>query len=199
MGIRVHSGTRRRATAWLLACALACIPGIATLASAAEIENTAVVSYRLGGSTTTTLRSNTVVTSISPSPTDAQISFLRHDPGSPGGFPIAVDGGQCRTPSGSFGPLPGVVDGDGQPIDPHGATAAGTGEYVVGEAILVSVTDANRNADASVREYVEIRITTDSEDAETLRLQETGVDTGVFAGAIQGVSMPPAATHHDCV
>ena len=34
--------------------------------------------------------------------------------------------------------------------------------------------------------------TTSTGDAETLRLQETGADTGVFAGAIQSVQMPPA-------
>ena len=33
----------------------------------------------------------------------------------------------------------------------------------------------------------------------TLTEQETGVDTGVFAGAIPSRDIPPAATHFDCV
>jgi uncharacterized repeat protein (TIGR01451 family) len=46
---------------------------------------------------------------------------------------------------------------------------------------------------------VDVDLTTTTGDAETLRLQETGPDTGVFAGAIQSIPMPPAATQYDCV
>jgi uncharacterized repeat protein (TIGR01451 family) len=191
---------RGRAAAWLLAWALGAGTAIPGVANATDIVNTASVSYRLDGHHgTETLQSNTVKTPVLPLPTPAELSFLRYDPDSPDSTPVPIDGGQCRTDTGSFAPLPPVVDADGKPVDSDDPPSDEAPGYYTGEPIVVSVKDANRNADPKVREYVDVDLTTTTGDAETLRLQETGPDTGVFAGAIQSVPMPPAATQYDCV
>jgi uncharacterized repeat protein (TIGR01451 family) len=192
-------GKHGRAAAGLLAWAFAAALQLATApAAAASIENTATVTYQRPGEGVTVLKSNTVVAQVLPLPTPAQLSFLRYDPDAAGSQPIAIDGGQCRVEGGSFAPLPGVVDGDGNPLDPDNAQTDTAPGYYTGEPIVVSVADVNRNADPAVREYVDVDITTTTGDAETLRLQETGPNTGVFAGAIQSVPIPPAATQYDC-
>src|SRR5690606_38637757 len=47
-------------------------------------------------------------------------------------------------------------------------------------------------------EYVDVSLATTTGDAETLRLLETGPDTGVFAGIIQGMPIPPDPVRYDC-
>jgi len=57
--------------------------------------------------------------------------------------------------------------------------------------------DLNRNTDPALREFVEVQLTSNG-DTEKLRLQETGPDTGIFAGVIQSVAIPPAVVPFDC-
>jgi hypothetical protein len=169
--------------------ALAVLVALAPTALATTISNTAKVSYVLPDRGSVTLRTNTVLTQVLKAPTPGQLRFLRlGDDPSDGG--TAIDGGQCRLDSGAFGPSPAVHGSDGNPV---GASAAivGAPGYYVGEPVFISVTDANRNLDPNVREYVDVDLTSTTGDAETLRLMETGKDTGVFAGAIQSVATPP--------
>lgn len=181
-----------------MACALLlALPG---LAWATRVDNTAQVTYHgQDGPAPVVLTTNTVSFEVIPLPVPATLEFLRYDPDSDDSTPIAIDGGQCRVDGGSFAPLPGVVDSDGNPLDPGQAQASSAPGYYTGDPIVVSVKDPNRNADPAVREYVDVDISTTTGDAETLRLQETGPDTGVFAGAIQSVPMPPEAIQYDCV
>jgi uncharacterized repeat protein (TIGR01451 family) len=183
---------------WLLGAALAVVvPGCA---AAASIFNTAVVSYRDASNPgqVITVKSNTVETPLLPAPTPASLQFLRYDPTASGASPTPIDGTQCRVAGGSFAPAPGVVGSDGQPVDPAAPQADQADGYYVGEPAIVTINDPNRNADPSTREYTDVDLSTTTGDAETLRLQETGPDTGVFAGAIQTVAVPPAATQYDC-
>jgi uncharacterized repeat protein (TIGR01451 family) len=187
-----------RPAAGMLCALLLALPGLAV---AAKVNNTAQVTYQShGAAVPVVLTTNTVSFEVIPSPAPAKLVFLRYDADAEdGGETIAIDGGQCRVDSGSFAPLPGVTDGSGKPLDSKEAETNAVPGYYTGDPIVVSVTDANRNVDPAVREYVDVDISTTTGDAETLRLQETGADTGVFAGAIQSVAMPPAATRYDCV
>lgn len=173
----------------------------ATLASsaawAARVENTAQVSYD-GDKGIETVHSNTVVFDILPLPSAAGIGFRRYDGGSDGTGSVPTDGGQCLV-GGSFVPLPGVEDTDGKPVDPIGAGTSDAQGYYIGEPVVVTVSDANRNLDPGLRELVEITLTSTTGDSESLRLLETGPDTGVFAGAIQSRLIPPAPSQYDCV
>jgi uncharacterized repeat protein (TIGR01451 family) len=184
--------------AWVLLGALLVF---ALPAAAATITNTAMVTYHdtANAGRFVTLHSNTVETQVMPLPTQATLKFLRYDPASPEATPLPIDGGQCRVAGGSFAPLPEVVDGDGNPLDPGAPGADAAPGYYTGEPVLLSINDPNRNIEPASRDYVDVDLTTSTGDAETLRLQETGVDTGVFAGAIQSVPMPPTATQYDCM
>jgi len=144
------------------------------------------------------LHSNTVAFDILPSPSPADIEFRRLDPGAVGGGDVPAGGGQCLV-DGGYIPLPPVEEGDGTPVDPEGGGTSDANGYYIGEPVVIAVTDGNRNTDPAVRELVEVAITTSTGDAESLRLQETDVDTGVFAGAIQSRLMPPAPVQYDCV
>ena len=152
------------------------------LCQATTIHNIATVSYALPDQPEpTTLTSNRVSTEVLPLPTPAALEFLRYDTDAPGTKPIAIDGGKCRVMDGSFMPLPAVHDLEGSILDGDTANVDSAPGYYVGEPVVVSVADVNRNADPAIRDFVEVDITTETGDAETLRLQETGVDTAVFA------------------
>lgn len=173
------------------AAACLCLP---IQANAAQIENTATVSYRQGSLAHTRL-SNTVVTEVQAAPLPAALQFLGLEPDPAGTSPIVVDGGQCRAPGGSFIPLPVLDHGKGSGPLPVGAAS----RYDIGAPVVVSVSDPNRNLDPLVREHVDVDLETTSDDVETLRMLETGPDTGIFAAAIQSVPVPPAATGYDCI
>jgi uncharacterized repeat protein (TIGR01451 family) len=184
--------------------AAACLLVVAALlplsAAAVEIDNTASVSYRLDGgpAAPVTVSTNTVRFKVLPLPTPARLQFRRYDATVTDGEIVPVDGGQCRAGDGSFTALPAVHDSTGATLDPSTARTDAAPGFYTGEPIVVSVADPNHNEDPSAREYVDVDVTTSTGDAETLRLQETGLDTGVFAGAIQSVQMPPDATPYDC-
>ena len=191
---RVRAGAIR--AGWLLvALWLVAVPG---LAAAASIFNTAVVTYRDASDQLVTVSSNTVETPLLRTPTPAQLQFLRYDPTSSSATPVAIDGAQCRVDGGSFAPVPAITGSDGKPVDGAAAGADEAAGYYVGEPAIITIADANRNTDPTVRDYADVDLTTSTGDAETLRLQETGPDTGVFAGGIQTVAIPPAATQYDC-
>ena len=194
----LHTRVNARAPAWLVACVVACVIGASPPLQAETIENTAYVHYEDPDSgTVTSLVSNTVVTEVLPVPTPAELEFRRYDPDLPDGSTLPFDGGMCQVGD-SFVPLPAVEDLDGNPVDGDGRTDEAPGFYA-GEPIMIVVRDLNRNADPLAREYVQVEITTSTGDAETLQLRETGPDTAEFAGAIQSVVMPPAATPYDCI
>ena len=188
-------------------CALL-VPALPARAAADTIDNTALVTYRHGGSTPITQRTNIASLAFAPGSVPATLRFLRHDPSASSSAsasasaavqpPIAIDGGQCRINGGSFAPLPVAIDSDGRPLAAT-VPVAPESRYAIGSAILVEVADANRNDDPAVREYVDVDLSASIGDQETLRLRETAADSGVFAAAIQGVAMPPPATERDCV
>jgi hypothetical protein len=61
--------------------------------------------------------------------------------------------------------------------------------YHAGEPIFIRLTDLDQNWDPAVAETVIVTLRDDkSGDEETLRLIETGPDTGVFTGYLQSAS-----------
>lgn len=190
-----------------LLTALACVPALAT-----TIENTATVSYRHGTQSdpgpTITINSNTVRfdTGPAPSSTPAVITFWRQILLDPVGIQlmsaadvvaINIDGGFRQDASGTFTPVPVIVGIDGKLIETTVIASVQTTKYYPGEPVIVTLTDSDQNLDSSVHDYVEVNLDTPTGDHEVLRMQETGINTGVFATAVQGVSMPPAAVTLD--
>ncbi|MGQ0430757.1 MAG: OmpA family protein [Gammaproteobacteria bacterium] len=166
-------------------------------ATAVTISNTARVDF-LDGPTPRTTSSNTVTLDTVPPPSPAVVEFLRYAPGSPGSVPTPADGGSCRDGAGVFSPMPAVTDSTGAVIDTTAAPILDAVSFQLGEAVFIRLSDTNRNLDPLTREFIDLRITSSTGDEEVLRLRETGIDTGVFAAAIQNVATPPAANRFDC-
>ena len=82
-------------------CALV-VPAQPAKAAAGTIDNTALVTYRHGGSAPITQRTNIASLALAPGSVPATLRFLRHDPSASASAsasaavqpPIAIDGGQ---------------------------------------------------------------------------------------------------------
>ncbi|MGB7739313.1 MAG: OmpA family protein [Steroidobacteraceae bacterium] len=166
-------------------------------ASATTISNTATVDFQIGPTPGTTT-SNTVALETVPAPSPAVIGFLRYAPGSPGSAPTPADGGSCQDSAGVFAPITPVTDSAGAVIDTMSPPIFDAASYQLGEAVFIKLVDANRNLDPAAREFIDLRVTTSTGDEEVLRLQETGMTTGIFVTALQSAAMPPAPTRFDC-
>ncbi len=88
---------------------------------------------------------------------------------------------------------------NGQPIDPAPVHDVGaSGSYNLGEPFFLRLDDSDQNVDAAVVDYAVVTVVNStSGDSETIRLTETGIDTGIFAGYVPSAS--GAAASGDCV
>jgi uncharacterized repeat protein (TIGR01451 family) len=174
---------------------------------AKEIQNTATVHYQIEEGAFS-IPSNTDTFTLLPSPVPAIVLFWQYIPGvtinsqpsaagpvSPRrllkqeGPTLSVNEGLYKTGSGRFEPLPVPTYFSENPIDQFSARLMTTSIYHVGDSIVITVDDGNRNIDPDAREFVEIHMASSSNDTEVLRLKETGADTGLFAATIKTVSI----------
>ncbi len=180
-----------------LALALLCfmLPSFATNIT---ISNTALLEYDDPNSVPTQVNSNTVTTEVSPPPTPATIEFYRYTPPT-GELNVLANDTQCMMGAAyQMAPPPTTLGGsviDTSALVPLNATTS----YRAGEPMFVGLDDGNRNKDSTLREYVEIDLTTSAGEHEKLKLLETGIDTGVFMGVINTVRPPPGIVQMDCV
>ena len=148
-----------------------------------EVVNVAQVTYEIGG-TTVTLPPARAVFTISAPDTPPQIRFFRYSPNAPHAVMTSVNGsdyspdGSTDGPFQSTGPATStggtVLDLSG-PVPLIEATT-----YLANELMFVQVTDAGANADRSAIDTLVITVESDTGDIITLRLYETGPDTGEF-------------------
>ena len=105
----------------------------------------------------------------------------------------------CAAGGGAFQALPDPVLLGATTIDPNQPqTLAPTGMYNAGEPLFTTLSDFDQNRDPGVRENVDITISSAPPgDRETLRLTETAVNSGLFAGYLQTAT--GSATPDDCV
>jgi uncharacterized repeat protein (TIGR01451 family) len=149
---------------------------------AETINNTATVTYQLNGGPHV-IDSNKTTVTLFPSPTPATIETFRYAPEQNTTLP--VDGGLYRNPQTVFTPLPSPVSLAKEVIQPESVPVVPATVYHVDEPVFIRLHDGNRNADPLTREFIEVVITTPEGDREILKLQETDVNTGFFAGVIQ--------------
>lgn len=167
---------------------------------ARPVQNTGGFSFsdRDGGSLTTQ-SSNTVSFNSVPAPTPSHVVFSQYSPGNAGATATAVDGGQCANATGNFSPVSAAVNYDGQAINTNNPVPlAQTTQFHAGQPVFITLTDSNRNLDPTVRDSVEVSISTSNGDEERLRLLETDINSGIFAGYIQSSGVPPAVQSFDC-
>ena len=159
------------------------------------IDNAATVTFIGAGGTPTTLTTNHVSAVVTPTPTLSAVAILRAAGGS--GTPSMAGPTQCSSSSGMV-TLPAPVQADGAALDPsQPIPLASTATLHGGEAAFVRVTDADQNRDATAVDYLNVRLSSPGGDAETLRIAETGANTGIFVGYIQ--TRAAAVTAGNCV
>ena len=151
----------------------------------AVINNQATLDYlNLAGQPATQL-SNPVSVTVAVTRSDATLDLTRVLTAGAGDFTEPVGPSMCRQ-GGVFVALPDPESLGGGAIDPtQDANVASAGSYNIGEFVFLRLVDFDQNVDYQVVDYADITITGDNGgDVETIRLAETGTDTGVFAGYI---------------
>ncbi len=188
-----------RLAAFALASLLLCSrPALAQTVTPAgtTIDNVATVSFVGAGGTPTTVTTNRVSAIVSPPPSASALAILRAATSS-GGTPSMAGPTQC-TGSGGMVTLPPPLTAAGTALDPsQPIPLASTATLHGGEAAFVRVTDADQNLDPAAVDHLNVGLRSPGGDAETLRIAETGPNTGVFVGYIQ--TSAGAVTAGNCV
>jgi len=193
--------------AWALALAL----GLTNMSAAAAgtppgtvIANTASLSYVAPDNSTKTLQTNTVDTTVvSANRTPSSVIFMDYAPGSSGSVNLTRSSGgngllagptSCSLDGGTtFNPLPNPNDMGTVLNTPKALPLVQTSIYEQGEVVFVRLTDPDQNLDPAVRDTVLVTVSVPStHQTVILRLTETGVNTGVFAGYVP--ASPTAAS-----
>ena len=155
------------------------------------ISNTAHGSYKVLNLDHNT-SSNEV--NLTVSGTDATVTFMR--PVSSGGTSYLLGAGSYLDNTNSWVPLPPpTLPGGGTLSTTTPETMTGTPSYLENDLAIIKVVDPDQNHDSSVRESIEVNLTSPTGDIEQIRLIETGPNTGIFTGYIPLAST--AGTPHD--
>lgn len=170
----------------LAAAFLAMLLLVVAPAHGQTITNTARASWTEGGVLRAT-SSNTVSISVARIP----ITLETFHPVAGGTTSLSVTPSLC---GGAPLPLPGGA-GSGAVAMP----VAPTHEVRVGETLIVRFDAAYANRDPSAIDQVVAVLTTPRGDREALTVFETGVNTGIFTGAIPTRRIPPDPVQSDCV
>ncbi len=163
------------------------------------IPNTATVDYTSPAGDPRQTDSNTVDIITVVLRSNAIASFLRIDPGSASAVNQTLGPTACDLAGSGFQVLADPVLLDGSNIDPLvPQPVVATGSYHIGEPVFVQLVDSDQNLDMLAIETVTLTLSSSPEgDSESIRLSETGVDTGLFAGYVPTVS--GLAIPGDCV
>lgn len=148
-----------------------------------RIDNTAELTYTNEGGAPMSMSTNTVTLIVEPMRTTSTIEFFRFSPNAPDVIVRQINGADYA-PSGE---LTGPYETVGAPIN-GGTTLDLSSElplspaksFSTGELMFVRVIDVGQNGNPNLIETVNIVITADSGDKVTLKLYESGPDSGEF-------------------
>ena len=160
----------------------------------ALISNQASLDYVNVGGLTVTLTSNTVEVTTAVVRSPASVEFTRVVAVGGGDYQETVGPSACFR-GGAYVNLADPILVGGRVIDPSQVQdVSATGSYNLGEPAFIRLTDSDQNIDFQAIDYATVTVSNASSgDIETLRLAETGLDTGVFAGFVP-TSGGPAIT-----
>ncbi len=164
----------------------------------AVISNRATLAFRDFADQPVTVPSNIVEVTTAVLRSPASVEFTRIVPGGVGSWQETVGPSACSQ-GGAFAPLADPRLLGGAVIDPTQVQASSaTGAFNLGETIFIRLVDQDQNLDYQLIDTATVTVTSPSNgDSETIRLSETGYDTGVFAGFVP--SGGAAALAGDCV
>ena len=180
----------------LIATASLASPKASAATPGAPISNQAFVSFENAAGQTIVNASNTVelFTAVLRSPSSLRFSRISNS----GNAAESVGPSSCFS-GGAFVPLPDPPDENGNPIDPtvpRPLSAAGV--FNLGETVFLRLDDQDQNLDYLAIDVATVTIGNPAGgDTETIRLSETGPNTGVFSGYV--LTSAGAVTAGDCV
>lgn len=176
----------------LLGLAWSAAPAGAQTTPGASIVNTARITYAAGDRDGLTAASNTVsITVVSPR-TTSSLDFLRAGPASreSSAIPVAVTWYSASgLPSGPFLPLDPPIQLANAPIDlTQPLYLSPETLFHQGEPVFLRLNDPDQNRNSGARDTVLLELVNEENgDRELLRLTETGLSTGQFAGYVQTI------------
>ena len=148
------------------------------------VTNVASVSYDDSDGDSLTVLTNSADFIIEAARTESTIEFFRYSPNAPEAVSHQINGADY-SPSGNlagpFSTMPPAARTGGAPIDtssPIPLNPAST--YFAGELMFVRVIDLGQNGDPNSVETIVITVITSDGDTITLRLYESGPNTGEF-------------------
>lgn len=164
----------------------------------AVISNQAELNYEPTPGVAVTITSNTVTVTTSVVRAPSSIEFTRVLAAGGGSYQETVGPAACDQ-GGTFVTLADPLLIGGGSIDPTQAhEVSGASAYTLAEFAFIRLSDADQNLDFQLIDYAIVTVSnTTTGDTETIRLTETGLDTGVFAGFVP--LSGGAVTSGDCV
>lgn len=156
-----------------------------------EIANTASATWQQEGEDRN-VDSNEVVITTTIFQTSAEIEFLRISNAAGNN----AQPGDIQKPQCNAADLPDPLTNDGQALNGN-ENLGPASAYLQGDPVFMQVNDPDQNLDDQAIESVLVTLRTDNGDEETLRIYETGENTGLFAGYIQ--SDDGAVVQNNCV
>jgi len=171
----------------------------ATIALAASpvcaqtISNTAQLEWTIGAATVAT-PSNRVDLVIE-RPTALQGLATFNFSSDPNAERLPVPATTCK---GSGGDVPVVIEGAFANSPRSPALVERTTQIRAGEPLIIGLTSMTDNVRPDAIDSLQVTLTTPGGDAETLVLQETGLNTGLFVGVIRTAAVPPTEVRSDC-
>ncbi|TET88557.1 MAG: DUF11 domain-containing protein [Sulfurovum sp.] len=130
--------------------------------------------------------------------TPAQIRFLRAD-GS-GDENLTLGQSSCFDGSATWQSMPAPILPDGTVLDTTNPIIMSDASlYDIDDLLIIEVKDVDRNVDSTVRDVIQVTITSPSGGTETIQLVETSANSGVFTGylpAVSGASAPHDGSLH---
>jgi uncharacterized repeat protein (TIGR01451 family) len=175
----------------LVASASAAPPG-------ALISNTASLEYTDVSGRPASLDSNPVELTVAVVRTPANLELMRITAAGNGVYQQPVGPSACRQGDVFVDYGDAILPGIGA-IDPSvSQDVAPSSSYNLGEPLFLRLDDPDQNVDYQVVDTATITVVhDDTSDQETIRLTETGLDTGIFVGFVPTSSAPPVPG--DCV
>ena len=158
----------------------------ATTAVAQTISNTANLNWPLGGQTVT-VASNTVSFAVTQLPVTVNTYIAEQGAATVLAYQPSLCGGNSS--------------GAGSSISPQSAGQANvtaTSSISIGDSFYFSVTMMQANLHPNAIDTINVVLTTAGGDKEVLRVSETGVNTGVFAGSVLTSGSPATPVQGDC-
>jgi len=126
--------------------------------------------------------------------TTAQVRFLKFDGNAKGGMTVGKS--SYLDSKGKWHLLPTPTLPDGRKLDLTKPVKLRDAQfYETDDLLFIELKDADRNNDKKIRDVVEVNVTSPSGDRETIKLIETGKDTGVFTGYL--LSTEESNVHSD--